>query len=127
MTNEQLQELSRRAAGCLPKEWRLASSGLPFFVCYEAGMPDGAVNGYVSDHCRNPRKWLHESTEACSEIMVRVLWAKNVVIGGSVYPANVVVWGTTPPMFVTKEQIPDPMLAFRVAVLRALIALSEGK
>ena len=68
--------------------------------------------------------WLHESTEACAEIMVRVLWPASIDITGDgegqaayCLPTDIEANGA-----VFKEA--DPMLAFRVAVLRALTTLN---
>ena len=106
-----LEQLSRDAAGCLHAD----DTPLVLF-----GTPD-VGRMYVRG---GPSQWLHESTEACSEILVRVLW-----------PANIHVWsfGFTAPdttdgrgSETTYVEEADPMLAFRVAVLRALVAM-KGK
>lgn len=113
MTPEQLEALSREAAGCLPGNifdvW-------PIFDEEERGII------YTNEGAR----WLHESTEACAEIMVRVLWPADTDITGGRTTKG--IWGAgwsgiKAGEFVYEE---DPMLAYRVAVLRALIAL-KGK
>lgn len=118
MTSEtELQGLSMQAAGCLPELFQ----GPDWELCTEAPIHDGR-DGRVARSYRKPI-WLHESTEACAEIMVRVLWPKNVYLHGSdgcavyqgipsrAYGSNFILFDG------------DPMLAFRVAVLKALIAL----
>ena len=90
MTQE-LQELSRQAVKMLPEEitrkFNIAMTG-------RIACSDG---------------WLHESTEACAEIMVKVLWPAG-------YMRELIeAW------FFLKDE--GKMRAFRVCVLRALIAL----
>lgn len=95
-----LQELSREAARKLPKEWDA--------LVVECGK---AV-------------WLHESTEACTEIMVRVLWPKQWFVGlapsGTVQAFQDSCDGD---FRVVENYEPDAMQAFRTAVLRAVVAL----
>ena len=94
MTPTELEALSREAAACLPE------------------MPEFSRGfHYVESALTGQRKeWLAESTEACTEIMVRELpiaVAKRVLEQA----ALLVVDGM------------EGMLAFRVAVLKALCAL----
>jgi len=117
MTNEQLQELSQRAAGCLPEAFDLSRGGIDL----ESDRP----SGWVYYHDDRDAEWLHESTETCAEIMVRVLWPASIDITGDgesqaayCLPTDIEANGVA-----FKEDA--PMLAFRVAVLHALIALSE--
>ena len=121
MTQSELEELSRRAAGCLPKDFGVGP--FAFEPEREDEIPDGAL-------------WLHESTEACTEIMVRVLWKWGCVVNGDDNTAEggapdhaAWVWGSQWPYMEaqTEYSCSDPMLAYRVAVLRALCALKEGK
>lgn len=75
--------------------------------------------------------WLHKSTEACTEIMVRVLWPNGVYVQGGQEVSGGIesqCWIDGP----TKHHDPDdmecissaidadPMQSFRTAVLRAL-------
>ena len=135
LTRTELEDLSRRAAACLPKEvdfsfGELEVSGLP-------GKLTGRYLGEMLD-C-----WLVDSTEACTEIMVRVLWDqedKTLDITGSHLRYD----GPAGPysgmqcvissryaqrrgdgIFQPCDVQNDPMLAFRIAVLRALLALKE--
>lgn len=106
MTNlQELQQLSREAARKLPEgvciEWR---NGV---------VTEGSVFGTgIKEY------WLHESTEACVEIMVRVLWPKGWSVKEDLYGACAIHWEES---IVVKDT--DPMQAFRTAVLRAVVAL----
>jgi hypothetical protein len=115
-----LEQLSREAAGCLPykfynDEW----------VVMRIPEMEGRIDSLLRGFC-----WLHESTEACTEIMVRVLWPAGWRVIGSKdlaeahYPPAMVVGAWNIQRF--EEYNNDPMLAFRVAVLLALICL-KGK
>lgn len=89
MTQEELQDLSRRAAVALQdKLWARIWEG--------GSRPTGR---YLLKDSR--AIWLHESTEACAEIMVRVLSGRL-------------------PHRIFAECLNDPMQAFRTAVLLAL-------
>lgn len=111
MTSEtELQGLSREAAGCLLE----LAAGSDFDSSIDTG---GHVTLEVGE-C-----WLHESTEACTEIMVRVLWAAEVDLTGGPMPNG--QWGAGCTGTEDFSYDSDPMLAFRIAVLRALIALKS--
>ena len=110
MSKQELQELSRRAAqlishDALPKGCFLLTGAWP--------------NEYEKDGRISECIYLHESTEACAEIMVRVLWLKGITLhtylGG--------VWATMPELKRFEDLNPDPTQAFRTAVLRAVVAL----
>lgn len=116
MTPTDLQKLSRDAAGCLPKD-----AFSPDNVRWKIAL-DKRDGSYING-------WLHESTEACTEIMVRVLWPDHKWWGmhrrsdykGSDCMITSLSFGGD-----VLDVGDDPMLAFRVAVLRALVAL-KGK
>lgn len=119
MTDTELQVLSREAAGCLPKDQA--------FMLIFWGLCKGHFNGVRS-------LWLHESTEACTEIMVRVLWPADQTIHGyksvDCYTVRAIIDPSAEdgePLHVEASYAyeRDCMLAFRVAVLRALIALKS--
>lgn len=131
-TTEELQQLSRDAAGCLPKDF-FENWGHPkTLAAAEVGQIPYAYA------CPPASKayfcWLHESTEACTEIMVRVLAPLGVfLIGGhqtyielAVAKENEDCEDYWQEGFTCGTNNDDPMLAFRVAVLRALVAL-KGK
>lgn len=121
MDEQELRELSRRAVRLMPgwiatgyykdgegQRWRLENGGFAGF-----------------------EKWLHTDTEACTEIMVRVLmpqrvdldWVTEGTILASQRPDQ---RGTKPSrILVSGDHFNDPMLAYRVAVLKALCALYE--
>lgn len=99
MTDSELQDLSRRAAGCLPDdEWAVLYSTRPGKVWMN-----------------NKWMWLHESTEFSAEIMMKILMPANK--RWDIFIVDNTLIG----------HIPDVMLAYRVAVLKALCALKEGK
>lgn len=109
----ELQELSREAARKLPEGLQLDD----LYLCY-----DGESAGMIALE-DGSFWWLHESTEACAEIMVRVLWpAGKYVCGDKSGSAYVGV-------LLSDERLrdgvddDDPMQAFRTAVLRAVVAL----
>ena len=103
MTPEEMQALSRKAAGKLP--FVLGIGPFAYAPTLSSGpLPEG-------------EQWLHESTEACAEIMVQVLWRRGISIGGS-SNGFAMAWGTYPPLVETLGN--DPMQAFRIAVLRAV-------
>jgi hypothetical protein len=146
MTNDELQELSRLAAGCLPKKWYPTYRDQTHLgIC---GTRTVLVEKWAG--WRNERQlvWLYESTEACTEIMVRVLWDSGVHIEGCAggccaYENQIFIVGSKEKQLAKftfaddNHQMDcyasdakcnnDPMLAFRVAVLRALIALKDGE
>lgn len=104
MTEKELQELSRQAAEKLPADILMR------------GKSDPQIGKIWDNDCWT---WLHESTEACAEIMVRVLWPNEIY--GVPFRKNACHFIHTTP--VNYEDCGnDPMLAFRIAVLRALIA-----
>jgi len=122
MTEQELQELSRKAAGFLPS---LVADG-PLFGrsawLHGYHWLDGidAVTADKMDiYCA--KIWLHESTEACAEIMIRAL------------PSDLSMWKLDGKQYIAhladcriigrSSNESNPMLAFRVAVLRALCAL----
>ena len=115
MTPAELEDLSRAAAAKLPPEF--AAHLWPSCVNDE---PSGIwTNGTYDD------MWLHESTEACAEIMVRVLWPKGWLPVGHEIGCYVLNEGFLPTGIAVryKEIEGGPMLVFRVAVLRAVVAL----
>ena len=104
-----LEQLSRDAAKVLPRHmW------CRYWV-------DGEGQKLVPGECRF-EGWLHESTEACAEIMVRVLWPAEVFL--HTYK-NSGVWMATPELKRIVTDTSDPMQAFRTAVLRALIEVKK--
>lgn len=123
MTSEtELQGLSMAAAECLLEGLFYAgASWLEGFQWIQGPRDTGG------------KEWLHESTEACTEIMVRVLWpAEQTVHGfksaGGTYTARAIFDPTNEEdandtIGSSYANESDPMLAYRVAVLRALIAL----
>lgn len=120
--SEELEALSRQAAGCLPEDFFPEEHRLHM---HPKGKPPGMV--WIGDE---GWRWLHKSTEACCEVMVRVLWVVSIDIKGSPAsagsPAKSIAWVE----WDGGDYIPDiweddPMLAYRVAVLRALIALKS--
>jgi len=126
MEEKELQELSRRAARKLPKNWNGAFGVLwQHHSAHSCGkyVPHGVPERQQLDAA----KWLHESTEACTEIMVRVLWNEEVDIKGgecAMPGSGYVAWSEQRSDELTREEyFDDPMLAYRVAVLRALTAL----
>lgn len=111
MTQDELQNLSRKAAKLLSDDL------LQKFGLYK-GMVDNGNSTALPI-------WLHESTEACAEIMVRVLWPKSVYIMHAGMAKQVIalqlraVEPDTPIVF-GQLGYDDPMQAFRTAVLLAL-------
>ena len=107
----ELQQLSREAARKLPE-------GLTRFQKPEAGK----ANYYHGDGDWTTGVWLHESTEACAEIMVLVLWEQQVGLGPSWENAvRAFFFGSGKEILIAFAD--DPMQAFRTAVLRAVVAL----
>lgn len=126
MTPEELQDLSRRAAGCLPKGFFSEKPGeTRLHLATDEGTANGKVCHWeeVSDY-QYGDYWLHESTEACCEIMVRVLFEADrgvtLMQGGFRYEEDG-GWA-----YIHFEHNRD-VLAYRVAVLLAICALKEGK
>ena len=121
MQQEELEALSREAANLLPRDFftRLTN--------HIGGSFEGMVTGEAGNQIDG--SWLHESTEACTEIMVRVLGDADISIVTSVKGSMALLQQAyDEEIFV--PFIPadgDPMLAYRVAVLRALVALSKEK
>ncbi len=116
-----LEQLSRDAAKVL---------GYPFKGDFWMLMPTadttfcGRVDRFTQGFC-----WLHESTEACAEIMVRVLWPEGAHVCGNSLSVWHVKWHGAN-SFVKNHQTfasldCDPMQAFRTAVLRALIEVKK--
>lgn len=104
-----LEQLSREAAKALPKEWRL--SGM-------IHTPSGhwcVVDALTVD------------TEACAEIMVRVLWPQHICIEGcgtgGLFACAYDINGAA--IDSTRCEDGDPLQAFRTAVLRALIEVKK--
>ena len=127
MTEQELMELSRQAAGCLPveicKELKITQSP-DDGIAPESSWASAGTVAFIFDRGCVGRKWLHESTEACTEIMVRVLWLAGAVLSeGKRVKTDHVVIAFRGQTEITWASNADPMLAFRVAVLRALIAL----
>lgn len=130
MDDSELQELSRKAAGCLPKDEWYAGQVL------QNPLHGNSIGLWRPDISKSGWKWLHESTEACTEIMVRVLTGHNLAPSAQCVCIawEVPVYGEkrlhilgyeTKKIFVNIAECGgDLMLAFRIAVLRALIALS---
>lgn len=124
MSEEELQALSRKAALRLPADWiRPPGAGEATIQC-----PSGEWCGMSH---------LYNSTSICAEIMVRVLWnsgADSLEIFGSHLDYGGVQcivqsrYGERlgKKIFMPLDVIKDPMLAFRVAVLKALVALKKG-
>ena len=114
----ELQELSRDAARKLPDGFQLDD----LYICY-----DGESAGMIALE-DGSFWWLHESTEACAEIMVRVLWPKEIYLQGYVSDGETLVGmfndnqKTEEGCFGTESDT-DPTQAFRTAVLRAVVAL----
>ncbi len=150
MTETELQSISREAAGCLPERMFDGRFGSDAIREAEPGKVPYAVTehpAYEVHYC-----WLHESTEACTEIMVRVLLPCSSLPALSIGELCIqqdrngigVVYircgdsraegqaSYCPAGYFSKSRhCPDafegdPMLAFRVAVLKALIALKKG-
>ena len=72
--------------------------------------------------------WLHESTEACADIMVLVLWPKGVWLdyaNASGRNPSIVLMPIDALDEFYKDNNNDPMQAFRTAVLRALIEVKK--
>lgn len=110
MTQEELQDLSRKAAKLLPKD--------ELSCCWVDGINQDLYN--YDDKRRI--EWLHESTEACAEIMVRVLWPKGAFVRPE-FPHRWYLNFRNPQQWsvVDKAAISaDPVQAFRTAVLLAL-------
>ncbi len=114
-TEQELQELSKRAAGCLPSIFQIAN--------------DHEGDAWVCGYCQV--KDIYNHTSLCTEIMVRVLWPAGWTIDGAdCTDADWPHWlawtiedGGGNFDSAVEVRDPDPMLAFRVAVLRALCAL----
>jgi len=125
VNDSELRELSRKAAGCLPNPFLFGRAGA--FVVNAPGRLKRDFIGKVWNG--GDAGWLHESTEACTEIMVRVLGRDivRVVVGSD----NCVIFHSDLNQEIAcvmfYEVGEDPMLAFRVAVLRALVALKGEK
>lgn len=120
MQQEELEALSREAAGCLPEDWRFAAwdrLGTPGLIESKDNTLDRSGNEYY------PQCWLHESTEACAEIMVRVLWPANYCPIGNMQGCWIEAIGMQQGAPNWYHYGMNPMLAYRVAVLTALIAL----
>jgi hypothetical protein len=132
MTEQELQGLSRWAAECLLKTDFDLSKALGLFTgdTSETKLLGKQLLSFTVDEETGgfPTLWLHESTEACAEIMVRVLWPAAVYldkIGAHTVALHYQSigsrkWSSEMTIVLTGD---DPMLAFRVAVLKALIAL----
>jgi hypothetical protein len=107
-----LEQLSRDAAGCLPEELQIT----------------GELPGTANERVRPWRDaWLHESTEACAEIMVRVLWPKRIVVGGYQETVKAIQYSDDGQPFVLVCELieGDPVRALRTVTLRALVAMKR--
>ena len=113
---QELMELSRQAAGCLPEDVR---DSLRCENEYRALGVTGYWECFREGYDISWNFWLHESTEACTEIMVRVLLKEHATLELNCHGKD--IWFRGRPS--ASDYRDDPMLAFRVAVLRALIAL----
>lgn len=109
-----LEQLSRDAAKVL--------KGSEVFPYQWINGPDGERTGALY---KWRDVWLHESTEACAEIMVRVLWPAAVYVDGN--PATNYAWchSHNQHSILVDAHDADPMQAFRTAVLRALIEVKK--
>ena len=121
-TQEELMELSRQAAGCLPEDVR---DSLRCENEYRALGVTGYWECFREGYDISWNFWLHESTEACTEILARVLMAPGVLCdlkpnrdGFRIFCR----WEVLGSAYAS-EFNGDVMQALRVAVLRALIAL----
>ena len=127
---DDLQALSRRAAACLPDDLCVAlriTKSLNDGIAPESSWVSVGTRAVTVGHGYLGRVWLHESTEACTEIMVRVLWPNHWDINGYYFgPAEThgaAIWPACDSSVVVTND-GDPMLAYRVAVLRALTTLN---
>ncbi len=120
MTESELQALSRAVAEKLPTGYAWDGYCMPKFF--------GRIPAL---------RWLHESTEACAEIMVRVLLHKGVTIKPHFTPylegpyrfdaVLFTLTGDTVEIGGTRKVVgADCMLAFRVAVLKAAKSVLGG-
>ena len=110
MTESELQALSREVAGLLPNDFgngRLDKTGV------------GTPNGWAKFRPHG-EQWLHESTEACAEIMVRIIAGPN---SSTWALTGTEVWYGNEPTPVGTA----PMLAFRIAVLKAAKSVLGGE
>lgn len=108
-----LETLSRDAARVLPADFKVRNYIL------------GACQGRAPVQQIGPAPWLHESTEACAEIMVRVLLATGKFVLGE---QGFLYYGEKDMQQISFENYgADPLQAFRTAVLQAVIAMGEGK
>lgn len=120
MTPADLQQLSRDAAGKLPKTPYTADVSQPF-----------RYHEQLDSFCLGSGEWidaerLHESTEAAAEIMVRVLWPARVWLeyaNALARRPSIIALNSEAKSVYYDKCDNDPMLAFRVAVLRAVVAL----
>lgn len=130
MTPEQLQQMSRDLARLLPEELLPNREGKHAedadyvgIVCFR----DELYEAHAGWRRKQVPVWLHESTEACAEIMVRVLWPNEICINGGLREA----WANRNDLddyrlvYVEND---NPMQAFRTVVcLAAIEVLSKEK
>ena len=110
----ELEELSCAAARKLP-----TNPAWPWFSHSDDDWRDGRI---VEGKGEGRLCWLHECTEACAEIMVRVLWPASVSIEQSIGREGELYAEASAGMARVAVHN-DPMQAFRTAVLRAVVAL----
>lgn len=127
MDDTEFQELSRKAAECLPTDFWPSVQPDDVYWPWRADEVTPVFEGFWP--CENERTdwtvWLHESTEACAEIMVRVLWPAGIYIQGIDETGACFQGIPCRPYGSSLVYNENRMLAFRIAVLRALIALSS--
>jgi len=126
MQQEELEALSREAAKALPKNWR-GNFGVLWQYNSEHSAGKFVPHGVPEEYEFGLAKWLYESTEACTEILVRVLLPAEWMLVGENKA------GGDPYCLVNPKYAPvdfegdDPMCAFCVACLQALVANSDRK
>lgn len=116
MDTKELEELSRRAAGCLPKGFVLDDGGLK------------VVDGYVWDvdgeYSEPGNFWLYQHTLACTDILVNILADHHVKvsIGGGIWIDD----RHGDKLAEVRWDVADGgCQALNVAILTALIALKD--
>lgn len=121
-TTEELQQLSRDAAGCLPKEWR-RDHGMILNVGAKEDLSDAVPSGRVYERERGPC-WLHESIEACATIAAERLRGLSIypLTGGCAIQRNDDIVAACH----VDEVGGNHTTALCVCILRALVAL-KGK
>lgn len=118
----ELEELSCKAAMALPKNWG-GSFGVLWQHHSEHSTGKFAPHGVPKEEHLDADKWLHESTEACTEIMVRVLWPAKWVLEPIGLDVHVLKdWN---PQFKATGVDLFPMEVFRRAVLEAVCRMEK--